>query len=386
MMKTDYYNKLVERNTKSKAGKYGNQARGGNNVPQSLTANKGRNRSIRDTGGGVKWDWTSHEIKLKSWLNKERCRGHVVDRADIQDEWSDMIAEEITALKAVTKLTSKQEQIYSVLSAKLESWMLNTEVTNSRNIDTMLTHMGARLGTPQRSVNLTAAEEKHRCELTWKQNDDRLWIAAFATGPELRNWVSDPKEFVRRRAETWLVYSDQIPFWIQIGLLKTVFADWETRKSESKEILQLKKKARLTKSQESQKLGVDVGIDGMAAAETAPTTDDNEGMTQKRGPDRGGEKVRVTFEARQAVTGLFGTGEVKGHILHSLLVVRGQYARLDNIDADHTWKKDETIQIGDEIIVRKAGEKNKRHTTTLLLAFIPPLSPTDLHFINPPLP
>ena len=54
---------------------------------------------------------------------------------------------------------------------------------------------------------------------------------------------------------------------------------------------------------------------------------------RRKGADPGDEKCRITFEARQGVPGFFDEGaKVRGHILPSILVVKGAYARLDNID------------------------------------------------------
>ena len=43
----------------------------------------------------------------------------------------------------------------------------------------------------------------------------------------MNDYVADVSAFKEQRKDTWLVFSDEIPLWIKIGLLKTVFADWE---------------------------------------------------------------------------------------------------------------------------------------------------------------
>ena len=78
-----------------------------------------------------------------------------------------------------------------------------------------------------RYSQLTANEEAVRCELTWQQFDERVWVAGCASEQLLSSWVSDPASFVARRAETWLVFSDQIPFWKKIGLMKALYAEFE---------------------------------------------------------------------------------------------------------------------------------------------------------------
>ena len=189
----------------------------------------------------------------------------------------------------------------------------------------MCAKLGARTNAPQRYAALSPREEKIRCELTWQMNDERLWIAAFSLPEELSNWVGAPTSFIERRRDTWLVYSDQIPFWVKIGFLKILYASFELDEVEKR-----KNRKRALKHKQ------------MSQALTAPPAESEmSGQTQKRGADPGGEKCRITFEARQDVSGFLDEGaEVRGHILPSILVVKGQYARLDNIDAAGNCKKD----------------------------------------------
>ena len=89
------------------------------------------------------------------------------------------------------------------------------------------------------------------------------------------------------------------------------------------------KKARAERDakrhQESQKLDKDEAPDGEIS---------NEGCTQRRGAERVGEKTRITFEARQMISGYFSgkPDEIKGHILPSGIIVKCTgWANLQNI-------------------------------------------------------
>ncbi len=86
-----------------------------------------------------------------------------------------------------------------------------------------------------------------------------------------------------------------------------------------------------------------------------------EGQTQKRGADSTGEKCRITFGARQAVTCFFrGDEETGGEPVGSrILIVEGAYARLDNIADDGTFIKDEVFWVGDDKIHHQAGPSAK---------------------------
>jgi hypothetical protein len=120
--------------------------------------------------------------------------------------------------------------------------------------------------------------------------------------------------------------------------MKTAFASWERAKTSKKHRLEGKKGEQM-----SQKL--DEPGNG------------NEGQTQTRGRDPAGDKLRITFECRQAVTGYFSeTQEVKGIILDSILVVQGVHAKLSNISDDHRFIEEEQFLIAGEIVTRKAGQ------------------------------
>ena len=91
----------------------------------------------------------------------------------------------------------------------------------------MLSKIGSRIGVPSRAANLTEKQEKDQCKLTWQHFDERCHLACFGEPEELKDYVASVKTFQEKRKDTWLVFSDEIPLWIKIGLLKTIFADWE---------------------------------------------------------------------------------------------------------------------------------------------------------------
>ena len=82
-------------------------------------------------------------------------------------------------------------------------------------VDLMCGKIGARLLAPSRCSDLGLKEEKVRCELSWQQMEQRIWIAGVAKQEDFGNWVVDPKRFIENRENTWLVLSDQIPVCVQ---------------------------------------------------------------------------------------------------------------------------------------------------------------------------
>ena len=155
---------------------------------------------------------------------------------------------------------------------------------------------------------------------------------------ELGAWVADPKSFIEHRKDTWLVYSDQIAFWVKIGFLKLVCAAFQLKATVSRKLTKQSKGASGTSHRASQGVGTDGDAQDVDTAST-----EMQGQTQKRGADPAADKCRITFEARQAVSGYFDSSDPVGHILPSVLVVKGAYARLSNITDDHKFIRDDVF-------------------------------------------
>ena len=169
--------------------------------------------------------------------------------------------------------------------------------------------------------------------------DNRLWQASFGTQTDLKDWVADVSTWRKNQRDTWLVFSDEIPLWVKIGMLKTVFASWGTKTDAQAKKDRNERNAKRGKA--SQKLE---DADGARDGAGTDRKMDSQGMSQRRGAERSGEKCRVTFEARQAISGLFSGDpeKIKGHILPSAIVLRGRWANLQNIEwqslpPDYWW-------------------------------------------------
>ena len=124
-------------------------------------------------------------------------------------------------------------------------------------------------------------------------------MACFGEKEELKDYVADVATFQKMRKDTSLVFSDEIPLWIKIGLLKTIFADWECTADLRTKRARTERDAK--RGQASQKVDTDEAPH-VEMAEGGEMRS-NEGCTQRRGAERVGEKCRITFEARQTVSG-----------------------------------------------------------------------------------
>ena len=87
--------------------------------------------------------------------------------------------------------------------------------------------------------------------------DERLFIAGCSDLAELKTWVADPQRFVENREKTWLVFSDQVPIWIKIGMLKILYSAAElaeTGKKAQAAVESARQRYLMTHGQDSQKL------------------------------------------------------------------------------------------------------------------------------------
>ena len=149
----------------------------------------------------------------------------------------------------------------------------------------------------------------------------------------------------------------EVPVWLKIGKRKVVFAAHEAARS-SKHSQKFKQGTNAIMQvgdvQESQRLPPVV-------AELASKAQ-AEGMTQRRSGGEGDgadEKFRVTLECRQAVLNFFAGGDQapKSVQLPPILIIQGVHCRIDNIDKDRRWVKDEEFIVAEVPVIRKKGDK-----------------------------
>ena len=81
------------------------------------------------------------------------------------------------------------------------------------------------------------------------------------------------------------------------------------------------------------------------------------------------EKCRITFEARQAISGYFSGDptKIQGHILPSVIVLKGSWGNLQNIDENGRFKKDENFYVGDVMVEHKMGKKTQKMASLVAL-------------------
>jgi hypothetical protein len=171
---------------------------------------------------------------VKLWHESERRMGHTLDHEDMVCEFTDRLEHHIAKLSHTEKLSDTDSAILEIYKGKL-AYLQKAQLKYRRQFAYRLcAKLGVHLLAPQRYCQLSPKEEAVRCELTWQQFDERLWLAACAGKEELSRWVADPEQFACQRADAWLVFSDQIPFWVKIGFQKVLYAEYELANFSSK--------------------------------------------------------------------------------------------------------------------------------------------------------
>ena len=153
--------------------------------------------------------------------------------------------------------------------------------------------------------------------------------------------VRDPHDFILHASETAITMSDQIPVWLKVEPGKLLTS--KIRLKLGAEQAKIRRQNRKDKNEQA--------ADSNSVKIT--TTRKSAGK-----PPR----WRVSFIARQAVERFFdSTSDPQGRILPSILLVPGTHGRLENISSAGTYIKEESFQVGGELVVRKAGDKAGNH-------------------------
>ena len=186
-----------------------------------------------------------------------------------------------------------------------------------------------------------------------------LWLAGAAPEDQLKNVVAVPADFIKHRKEVALIFTDQVPIWVARQGRRQVFAAHEkVRSSKESRKVRDEKIRRINELQPSQMMPEKIRelVERQAG----------DGMSQTRSGAaafKEDEKFRVTLELRHAVLNYCaGSGADPIYVeLPPILVMYGIHCRMSNIGADRCWLQDEEFYIGEEHVVRKAGQKIPAH-------------------------
>lgn len=307
------------------AGKKGFADRADAQMPKYLRGRPHQRGPLeRLSGAGRKSRLSFLYPGVKSWFETMRSFGHWVDKPDLVLEWSRLATEwlrRMSVKEAESGLAADEVLRKAAVTKKVE----NLECSNSHRekmADRLQAFCKARFLKPQRVVRLTLDEEAARCEQTWRCYDAVLHDVAFEKSARLKLFA-DEAQAAEHLHEVSLLYSDQVPFWIKIGVSKQLYAESE-----------VKKKSKVKKPDEH--------------------------FSQKRAAGQAEQsRFRVTLELTQVVRGYFSEGDPVGEIGKSSLVVSGCHARLSNISDAETWIEDEAFTFQGREVLRKAGQSTR---------------------------
>ena len=141
---------------------------------------------------------------------------------------------------------------------------------------------------PQRVMNLTSKEERHRAEATWTAYDRAMWTMGFAPVEELAELVANTEQVRDNLKDTVLFFSDQVPFWVKVVSSRQLYGENELRKAGSKGVA--------PQACMSQVLKCDLD-EGLINSESAAQTR-AQGVSEQ-------DRYRITFECVQEVHNYF---------------------------------------------------------------------------------
>ena len=125
-------------------------------------------------------------------------------------------------------MTAEQKLRKLAIESRLAS--LQKTEANRRFLSNQLQRfLGAKFLKPQRVMNLSSKEERHRAEATWMAYDRAMWTMAFAPVEELSELVAKPHQVRENLQDTVLLFSDQVPFWVKVVSSRQLYGKEEFR-------------------------------------------------------------------------------------------------------------------------------------------------------------
>ena len=385
-------------------------------------------RGCRKGGAGRKDAFAANKQRVKAWLERERMMQHAVDGTDLLEAFLDDLQDEITLLERKEQgyaAPAKKPELYQTernlpgfeLVQSLEEYVqgLPDVVAKQRLAECRdrLTRLSENLGyrksfgarllksvkgrmhRPGRLTTLTMQEEEQNVMETWMEFDAAVNLAAFGSEADLMQFVDSPADFVSRRQDLVIGWSDQIPCWLKMSRGPQIYAEFEKAKSSRLKTADFKKleEERMQKAvaeasdllQHAKEIEDEQGAADTEAdaAEAAPDTEadtaeaevnkavvevlqaeQNAGdTTLRRGVGASeDEKWRCTVEHRMILKNYLkpGADPEAEQWRPALIVKTASHCRLSNIAEDGTWKETEQFEAAGKVFVREKGRSAGR--------------------------
>ena len=189
-------------------------------------------------------------------------------------------------------------------------------------------------------MSLSLDEEFSRAMCTWQLYDYIMYKVMVCEEAWMRGRVALVDQAKASLAETVLLFSDQIPFWVKVTPNRQLYGPKEMRKKSKKK-----------------KSAAEVLLQATGNALMSQSVDETAEFTQHRGSGVSEQdRYRITFESCCGVMNYFKEGtEPKGVVMRSCLVLVGAHGRLSNLDENGCFIKDEHFIWRGREYVRRAG-------------------------------
>ena len=236
----------------------------------------------------------------------ERSYGHSLSKRDLLDQFTEMLQD--------FSAKTDNEKHKKLCLDRLEKLSKSAKYRESQTIF-LMAKTGARFLRPHQVTNLSPLEEMVRAQLTWQAYDHAQWVLAFSPKETLGKYLARPEVVRRCLKDTWLGFSDQVPFWVKTVSARTLYAEHETQVVSQSVLRQAARNEAGLASRNTQ-LVERTSEQQIVVAQPVP---DAGGMRQLRKiAESQDDKYRITYEARQTISGTLTNFQRKLRLIYSL--------------------------------------------------------------------
>jgi hypothetical protein len=253
-------------------------------------------------------------LQTVQWCHRELEQGFSLARSDLVRDFERRldVALEAAERQAERRPLSKAE------SARLQAWRQKTQsLQNQKGREKYSQNLANKAELAerktQRITGLSTTQESARMKAGWLAFDRALWLAAAGSLEDLQGLVALPDLWVRDRARLVLLFSDQVPVWLQVGAGRLLVDKRTLRIAKVQSQLKRDRRRKLlltaTGSSNAAATALQELLNREAAEEASALAQAEAALelqaaapvrTQTRGPG-GNDRWRVSLVCRQAI-------------------------------------------------------------------------------------
>lgn len=300
-----------------------------------------RKTTIRRSGGGRKRGHQDVVLQLKDWIESERSAGHTLTKQDLLDEWISLLRQKAQNILAPCfdqkiKLTEGQKAIKEMRAKAIHEKISKVEGNKGwrkQQADQLISWTQAQWMKKEQSAQLSEHEEMIRSQITWQSIDHGVYLMGAASLERLQSEdiICDPKLVIKNRNQLSWLMSDQIPLWAKSMGSRMIFSENELQGSNKMSHHEFNKirdelKAAMVPADQPTQIIQHPQDEGKVKKLISGS------KTSRVGSET--EKFRITYEARQKITGIIKGQPIQGSVERGPLIFPGAHGSLDNLDQD----------------------------------------------------